>query len=262
MFRLMFSRARALSVLTTIVVTATFGLFASSAQAAFYGNFSSGTGNVSFLNVQDVNGLFGTPIASGNSLDFTPGLFEVGCPVTGCPPATASIADTVTFQIDANTGFGIEDIILNESGDTSILDFGIPTGFAATTVVANVFIDILEVNGVPVSGINANTSMVFTADGSYETNVEGSGDYLWSGLLNLDVDAIIAAEGSQTGSATLVEISVANTLTAYAENGAQAFIEKKDFDGLAITVVPEPGTALLVGLGLAGLSSATRRFRA
>lgn len=257
MIRLLFSGARALSAVALTAIG--FVGLAPTADAAFYGNFSSGTGDVSFLNVSDLNGFFGMPVASGNSLDFTPANFEVGCPDGGgCPPATAAISDTVTFQIDANAGFVIEDILLNESGDTSVLDFGIPTGFAATTVVADVFIDILELDGSPVAGINANTTMVFTSDGDFSTDVDGSGDYLWSGNLALDVDAVIAA-AAQIGSATLVEISVSNTLTAFAENGAQAFIQKKDFDGLAITVVPEPGISLLMGLGLIGLARVSRQ---
>lgn len=72
------------------------------------------------------------------------------------------------------------------------------------------------------------------------------------------MDAVITAN-ALTGKATLVELSLANTLTAFAENGAQAFIEKKDIDGLAITVIPEPGTALLMLLGLSGLAMAGRR---
>ena len=132
MNRLLFSGA---TLLPAVVMTAL--VLAPPAQAAYYGNFSSTTGSVSFLDVQDVNGLFGAPVASANSLDFSPNMFEVGCPDAGasCPPATASVDDLLTFQIDANAGFVIEDIVLSEAGDTTINDFTLATGFAATTVV-------------------------------------------------------------------------------------------------------------------------------
>ncbi len=102
--------------------------------------------------------------------------------------------------------------------------------------------------------------MVFTQNGQFETNDEGAGTHIWSGFLSLDVDAVIAAGGG-SGQATLVHISLANGLTAFAASGAAARIEKKDIDGLAITVVPEPGTALLFGLGLLGLASTGRPAR-
>ncbi len=254
MNRLLFSGALALSTVVVGVMSV-----ATQAHAVLYGDFSSPTGSVSFLSVTDLNGLFGMPAASANSLDFSPNAFEIDCAsVITCPPAPGSATDTLTFQIDANTGFFIEDIILSESGDTTLNDFALPTGFAVTTVVANVFIDILELDGASVSGINANASMIFTSGGTYDTLIEGSGSLVWTGLLSLDVDAAIDA-AAQVGRATLVEVSMANTLTAYAENGAIAFIEKKDIDGLVITVVPEPGAFAVMGLGLTGLATVNRR---
>lgn len=248
MYRLLFSAALGLTVL---LATTTI------ASAASYGNFSSPTGTVSFLNVEDVNGLFGTPIATGNSLDFNPNMFEADCAVSiTCPPTPHEVADTLTLQIDADAGFFIEDIMLSESGDTFLGAFG--AAFAATTVVGDVFIDILEIDGVAVNGVNGVAQMVFTSGGTFDTDTEGNGLHVWDGLLNLDVDALIAGS-PESGKATLVEISLSNTLTAYADSGASARIEKKDFDGLAITVVPEPGPAILMGLGLAGLAGAVRR---
>ena len=251
MHRQMFTTgALALALAGGIVVSA------SVASAASYGNFSSPSGTVSFLNVTDINGLFGMPTASGNTLDFSPSTFEADCgPDPGCPPTPHSVSDTLTFQIDAASGQFIDTIVLSEAGDTTLSSF--LNAFGATTVTANVFVDVLEINGNPVNGLNANAQMVFTNGGQYETSDEGAGTHIWSGFLSLDIDSVIAAGGG-SGQATLVHISLANTLTAFAESGAAARIEKKDIDGLAITVVPEPGTALLLGLGLLGLASPGR----
>ena len=120
------------------------------------------------------------------------------------------------------------------------------------------FVDVLEIDGAPVNGLNGNAQMVFSRGGQYATtDPEGAGTRIWTGFLSIDVDSVIAGGGG-SGQATLVRISLANTLTAFAESGASARIEKKDIDGLAITVVPEPGTALLMGLGLFGLAASNR----
>lgn len=253
MNRLLWTSALALGLIALI------GLSASVSSAASYGNFLSGDsgGTVSFLNVADVNGLFGAPTASGNSLDFSPNAFEAECALSAtCPPTPHNVTDTLTLQIDADAGNVIDDILLQESGDTTLQSFG--AAFAATTIVGSVFIDVLEINGVSVNNVNANASMVFTQNGEYETDDEGTGTFIWEGSLMIDVDTVIADAG-EIGRATLVSISLGNTLTAFAESGATARIEKKDFDGLAITVVPEPGTALLMGLGLGGLAAFGRK---
>jgi len=238
------------------VVSATALLFtlgtASSAFAAFYGNFSDASGTVSFLNVSDSFGLYQAPTVNVNTLNFSPNLFQTICTNGDCGPG-ASISDTVVFQVDANAGQFIDDILLSEQGDTNLTEF-LAGAIGVTTVTADVFIDIFEVNSVGIPVINAFASMVFTSGGSYSLADEGSGLHGWTGSLMIDLDAILAAN-AVVGSATLVEISISNTLTAFSEFGAIASIEKKDISGLAITVVPEPGVALLMGLGLAVLAS-------
>ncbi len=185
MFRFLLSGALALATLLC---------FVSVSSATSYGNFSSPTGDVSFLNVEDANGLFGSPTASGNSLDFSPNAFEADCAVAvlpACPPTPHEVSDLLILQIDANAGFFIEEILLTEAGDTTL--FSLSAAIAATTIVGDVFIDVLEIDGAPVNGVNGNATMVFTSDGTYDTTVEGSGTHIWTGTLLLDVDAVIAA---------------------------------------------------------------------
>ena len=232
-------------------------LLASTSQAAFYGNFLGST--VSFNGVQDQNGLFGAPTVSGDSLDFSPNTFEAICNgAPGCPPTPATVDDTLTITIDANNGSFIDDVLLSEAGDTTLSSF--LNAFAATTVSATVFVDIFEIDGISVNNINGNALMTFTQNGQYESTNEGYGTHIWTGSLLIDLDQIIANAG-EVGRATLIQLNLNNTLVAYAASGATARIEKKDIDGLAITVVPEPGTALLMGLGLVGLASVRRSAR-
>lgn len=247
-----------LSVGTLLLISATTLLFTSSAQAAFYGNYAGNT--VVFESVQDQNGLFGAPTASGDTLDFSPNAFEAECSASpGCPPTPVTVDDTLTITIQANSGSFIDDIVLRESGDTSLQSF--VSALAASVVTATVFVDIFEIDGISVNNINGNVAMTFTQDGQYESSDEGYGTHIWEGSLTIDLDAMIAAAGG-SGRATRVQINLDNTLTAFAAAGATSRIEKKDVDGLAITVVPEPGTALLFGLGLAGLATIRKEERA
>ncbi len=232
-------------------------LTASASHAAYYGNYAGAS--VSFLDVQDQNGLFGAPTPSGDSLDFSPNTFEAICPgAPSCPPSPVLVDDTLTITIQANTGSFIDSLLLTEAGDTTLTSF--LDALAATSVSATVFVDIFEIDGVSVNNINGNAQMVFTNGGQFESNDEGTGTHLWTGSLLIDLDQMIANAGG-TGRATRVQLNLDNTLVAFAASGASARIEKKDIDGLAITVVPEPGTALLMGLGLAGLAAIRRSPR-
>jgi len=239
-----------------LAIGSTF-LLASTGLAASYGNFTGST--VSFLGVTDQNGLFGAPTVSGDSLDFSPSTFEADCATSAtCPPSPVIVDDTLTITIQANNGSFLDDIQLSEAGDTTLASF--LNALGATQVTATVFVDIFEIDNVSVNNNNANAQMTFSQNGQYETTDEGPGTHIWTGSLLIDLDAIIAANGG-TGRATRVQLNLNNTLIAYAASGAAARIEKKDVDGLAITVVPEPGTAILMGLGLLGLASTRRSAR-
>ena len=236
-------------------------LLASIGQAASYGNFV-GT-NVTYQSVSDGLGLYGAPTISGNALDFSPTAYVASCPVAGCPPSPVIVDDALAFHIQANSGF-IGSIILAEAGDTTLASF--LNAFAATQVSAPVHIQIEVINGVPVSVSNPfvilklDTFLTFNNGGLFQSTVDGTGTHLWNGSLSVDVDQMIALAGL-TGRATRIDFSMDNVLTAYAESGASARIQKKDVDGLTITVVPEPGTGLLMALGLVGLAAIRRNTR-
>lgn len=231
-------------------------LLASDAFAVGYGTFA-GT-NVTYQTVTDGAGLFGAPTISGDNLDFSPVNFELNCPTVGCPTGTPTLLDdTLTFKLLANDpNVGIANITIAESGDTTL--FSVLNALGVTSVDLSVFVQIEEINGVPVVGSNPALSAATTINlGSFST-ANGNGTFLWGGGTTVDLDAMIALAGL-SGRATRVDFSMDNTLTGYAASGATVRIEKKDIDGLTVTGnVPEPGTALLLGLGLAGLSSIRR----
>lgn len=231
--------------------------FAGTANAALYGDFMDPTGTVSYLNVQDVNGLYGAPSVSLNSLDFTPTNYAAQC--SQCPGG-ATTTDILTLDIQATSGQQISAIEINEGLDYTLQSFD-AAGFASATVTGNVFIDITEVNGVAVNGLNASVSVIF----SPSNNVSVFGFGIDSGVIlgtsgSIDIAQIIADAGG-TGEATRVSLSLDNTLQVFhAGSGGQAQIRKRDADFVSLTInggnpVPEPTTALLVMGGLAVLAA-------
>lgn len=237
------------------------GGFASGASALLYGDFMDPTGTVSYQNVQDVNGRFGAPNVSANSLDFTPVNYEAQCSV--CPTGVQT-TDTLTMDIQATSGQQISQLAINEGLDYTLQSFD-AAGFASVSVVANIFIDITEVNQVSVNGLNAVIPVVFSP--SFNQSVFGFG--IQTGILTgtsgaIDIAQIIANAGG-SGEATRISISFDNTLTAFhGGSGGLAQIRKRDTDFVSLTIngglanVPEPGTALLLMGGLAALASRKR----
>lgn len=251
-----------------------FLVAAAPASAILYGDFFDPSGTVSFLNVSDINGLYGGPLdgsgnpvgptVSLNSLDFTPINFDQTC--SNCPGG-GTTTDTITFEIDAVTGQSISTIDIFEAGNFATNAFG--TGsFATVTISAAVTIDIFEVNGTSVSNISdiSQLNFVFGTDPFASANTSVSG--LYTGSLSIDLNAILAANGFGAGSeATRIQLSMDNTLTAFHSGlGGSAMIRKRDFDSTVITInggapVPEPSTALLILGGLTALSARRARTR-
>jgi hypothetical protein len=227
------------------------------ASAASYGDFVDPSGSVHYLNVQDANGLFGAPTVSLNSLDFTPTTYNAQC--TQCPGGVTT-ADILTLDIQTTDGLRISEINVTEGLDYALQSFD-ASGYAIALVMANLFIDISEVDGVAVNGLNEAVSIVFSPTNGGAVNGIG----ITSGVIlgstgAIDILGILDRAGVR-GNATRVSISLDNTLQVFHEgSGGSALIRKRDTDFVSFAVtaidpIPEPTTALMILGGLAGLAA-------
>lgn len=246
--------------LTLFALTLLFG-FTHEASAATYGNFADPTGTVTYVNVRDVNGLFGAPSVSLDSLDFTPTTYQAAC--TQCP-AGVSTSDTLSLDVVAATGRRIDQLEVSEGLDYTLQSFD-ASGFAVGRVVASLGITLLEINGSPIIPFNANVPVVFTPSGTMAVNGFGIQSGIILGTSGfIDVDAIVTSAGL-SGDVTRLSVAFGNILTAIHDGaGGQAVIRKRDADFVSLTIngasqTPEPTTAVLLMGGLALLAG--RRSR-
>ncbi|QDS96974.1 PEP-CTERM sorting domain-containing protein [Adhaeretor mobilis] len=256
----------------TVLLSLASSPASSQAAPVPYGDFSATT--VDYLAVTEEtllttsgkpDGLFGAPTVAGDSLDFDP----IGFSASSTGGGPSDILDVqLKFMIQAKDGNVIESIFLSEAGDTT-LDNGFSSDDALSRVTANVFIDILEVDGVGVGGISVMGDMEFTpSDGDYQLSVDNPGGSSynsgWSGKFFREFGPILADNGL-TGKVTKISVALDNTLTATSASGSTAFIAKKDSDGVVITTnpdkneVPEPTSLVLALGGLLALAGARRR---
>jgi hypothetical protein len=167
-------------------------------------------------------------------------------------------------MVEAKPNQLIDQLQFSEAGDFTLAGFGGAGTFAS--VAANLFIDIVEVDGVSINAIPIITSMSFMpSSGDWDLANDGPGPVVngtWTGSVDVDLTQVLIAEGILfTGGVTKVNVTLDNTLVTLSEDGTSSFIAKKDTKGLSVTaVIPEPSTGLLVGFGFV-LVAATRRVR-
>lgn len=251
---------KSLIVCTSVLVAA----LPVGAATISYGNVAGST--VVYQNVTESSGtdappLFGAPSIFGDTLDFNPIGFTASSSGGGAPDITDG---QLNFTIKANSGYIIPFVNFSERGDFTLAGTG--TALTYASVSATVFIDILEVDGVTITPLSLSASLVFSpvAGGGFTLpGFPGPGSTLWTGSLMWDVNAsLTAANIPFLYGATKIDFALDNTLVAASEAGSSAFIAKKDFKGLGITVfnpnVPEPS---VLAITLCGGLLVFRRFR-
>ena len=219
-----------------------------SADMFSYGDFTGNT--VMYLDVREdtrdtPNPLFGAPDIKGDKLDFDPTMFRAGPISDGSVVVDAQL--NFTLMSNSNDA-GITDVIIEENGDFTLSGLG--NAEALATVGTNVNFTVLEIDGLPAPlGLpDGSAMMMFSPDAAGQFSLDDEGISTaapWSGMLNLDIAAFLASN-NVGGTATKIEFAIDNTLTAAAANGGSAFIAKKDFNGVSITV-PEPSSLTLLG---------------
>jgi hypothetical protein len=219
-----------------------------------HGNFMGST--VTYVDVTEASAtdavpLYGMPSVFGDSLDFNPVLFNALSQL-GVPPVDLTDGQ-LTFMIVAKQGHGIQNVLLAESGVTTVIGAGTDATF--TDVTAAGVLEIAEVDGASIDVIDVPIFLTFShqVDGTWQLVTDGEALTLpWSGSQFIDIASVLTANNVPfVLGATKVNVNLNNGLIARSEEGTIAFIDKKDFGGLSVTVnfIPEPGTLLLALAG-------------
>ncbi len=245
----------AMSLVPTIANAGTF----------HWGDFAGA--NVMFLDVTENNdeasSLFapmpglGGPIAMGDTLHLDPQGFA-----SQSSNNSADLLDsTLSTTIMAGPGGALNSISINELGDYSL--GGLIGGQASAEVGAAFFWTVLEIDNAAVSMATQATNLILGTGagpngGMYARPGDDGTAVIWNGIANIDLGGFLASQ-QITGSVTKVRLTFDNTLQTAADDVSNAFIKKKSIDITVNTTVPEPTTALLLGLGIALVPCCRRR---
>ena len=123
----------------------------------------------------------------------------------------------------------------------------------------------LEIDNAAVNMATQATNLVLgTGSGANGGIYNRPGDdgtaVIWNGIATVDLSGFLASQ-QITGSVTKVRLTFDNTLQTAADSVSNAFIKKKSIDIIvdADPTIPEPTTALLLGLGMVIVPCCRRR---
>ena len=186
----------------------------------------------------DPGATYGEPSNADDELIFWPGFTAVSS------GGDSDLTDVrLKMEVQAHEGHGINTISISETG--AYMFFG--TGTAATNARALIplaTLSILEVDGNLISAIDVNAGW---SGVSYQLPGDTFGG--WSGGLTIDVAGGLVGTAYAGGLVTRVGFAFNNALYTQSEIGTTAFIDKKKVSIGVDTVVPEPGTMALLGVG-------------
>lgn len=266
-------------VLLTLVVSFAIVGFATAGGAATNHNYGNHSGpkfdfidmNETVLTADDEPGqLFEAPLGVGDQLIFSPSSFKAdsangdGGAGLGALDLTHSLFNTTIMSTGPAT---IDLIRIEEGGDIILTDFPPGSGTAATGVFATLsgtveILDSLNLADVgeiiEFGGAGGDFDSTFTPGPStnfLSVGLQPSGSFAWTGSVEIDVFSLYPG-------ATKVELQLDNILQVSSETGTTALIQKKAVNGPVITVIPEPGTLVLLAPGLIALAVHARRRRA
>jgi len=184
-----------------------------------------------------------SPTVIGDQLLFFPAAFTATATGAGGADTTASQLQTT---ITGNTSLvTVDQLRIDEFGDVILAGVGTPVTNASVSMSGFVTVT-QDTSGFIVPVIIPFTG-TFTPKGTYSLSGD-LGTTLWSGTVLVDV-------ASSVPNATVATLSFNNVLNAFSEAGTSATIQKKVASGpaIAVTIIPEPATGALLGIGLLGL---------
>ena len=190
----------------------------------------------------------GPEIVSGNSLTLFPNNFSATASGAFGFAQTGSQLQAMVVATGAMT---IDEILITEFGDTDLS--GVGTGATGTFASMSGFATVTANLSGPIAPVVVNFIGTFTPTDTLVLNLD-PGLTLWSGSTSIDI-------ASAVPNATKATLSFDNDLFAFSESGTTALIQKKVGGPLTITVIPEPGSAALLGAGLLGILAVVRRSR-